>query len=140
MFMEIKTITELKSILEGKENGKRVHEPLMNSRGVSRILKILSPIKNNKPINRNEFMNLQDEVIDDLVYHHQDYDIKNKSDLDIIEGLTKRMLFVLYKEIKNKIPRLKVYNVDRIRQIIKEFWIETYGSDDYDCNELMMKF
>jgi len=108
-----KIIENIKLILEGSirdEYGeiKKIGDPLMNQKGVNNLMisirsvvninTIMSAIREEKI---NEFMiDLMDEIIDDLTLNWKEYDIKNKSNLDKIEGIIKRMAYPAFMRSK----------------------------------------
>ena len=108
-----RVVDSIKLILEGKQKDeygeiKEVSDPLMNQKGINKIIvsirsvvnlnTVMSAIKENKI---NEFMiDLMDEIIDDLTLNWKAYDIKEKSDLDKIEGVIKRMAYPAFMRSK----------------------------------------
>lgn len=102
-----KTVHEIRMLLEGKEFDEEkdewteVNEPLLNDKGVNKMMLAVKSVVNintimsaldEKKINAL-MIELMDEIIDDLTLNWKTYEIRNKADLDKVEGIVKRMAY-----------------------------------------------
>jgi hypothetical protein len=100
-------IEEIKRTLKGVKINKltgeqtKEAEPLMNDEGISKIILTMRSVVNKniimsaiqEPMINKLTADLANEIVDELTLNWKEYGIKNKSDVDKIEGVCKRMAY-----------------------------------------------